>query len=131
MIRRYITEDPKIKVMTRPIEEIVESFIRLRKQNGWENPEEGLLDPMSEPIMRSQIGVEHARSINKGEFLFIEYDDLVNDTKSVIQEIYDFCKFEPYSHNFDNIVNKYPENDNVYGLLGMHDIRPKISKRLT
>ena len=35
MIRRYITDKPKILVLTRPIDEIVESFVKLRKANGW------------------------------------------------------------------------------------------------
>jgi sulfotransferase len=130
MMRRYITENPKVIVLTRPIDEIVESFIRLRKANGWDNPEVGLLDPMSEPIMRSQFGVEHAQKTNTGEFLFIEYKDLINNPGEIVEEIYTFCNWEPYQHSFTNIINKYPEDDSVYGLIGMHDIRPEIGVRL-
>jgi hypothetical protein len=31
-----------------------------------------------------------------------------------------------YPHYFKNIVNPYPENDEVYGLVGMHEIKPNI-----
>lgn len=129
MLRRYITDKPKIIVLTRPIDEIVQSFVRLRQDNGWTDPEAGLLDPMSEPIMRSQFGVEHARATNQGEFLFIEYAQLVDDTAAVLDSIYEFCEWEPFAHSFTGIENKHQENDLVYGLLGQHQIRPEIGRR--
>jgi sulfotransferase len=129
MLRRYVTDDPKVIVLTRPIEEIVQSFVRLRGANGWDNPEVGLLDPMSEPIMRSLFGVDHARATNSGEFLFIEYADLIGDTVAVLDSIYAFCGFESFTHDLDNIVDKHPEDDAVYGLAGMHDVRPTIGVR--
>jgi sulfotransferase len=128
MMRRYITDDPKIIVMTRPVDEIVSSFARLRKDNGFE-PMIGLLDAMSEPIMRSQFGVDHARATNTGEFLFVEYADLIGDTQGVLDRIYEFCEWEPFTHDLDNIVNRHPEDDSVYGLEGMHDIRSTIGAR--
>lgn len=129
MLRRYVTDDPKVIVLTRPLDEIVQSFVRLREANGWSDPEAGLLDPMSEPIMRSQFGVEHARATNTGEFLFIEYADLIGDTAEVLDSIYTFAGFDPFQHDLDNIVNKHPEDDRVYGLAGMHDVRPTIGVR--
>jgi sulfotransferase len=129
MLRRYVTDDPKVIVLTRPIDEIVQSFVRLREANGWTDPEAGLLDPMSEPIMRSQFGVDHARATNSGQFLFIEYAELVGDPQAVIESIYGFCEWEPFGHDFTNIVNQHPEDDSVYGLAGMHDIRPTIGVR--
>ena len=130
MLRRYVTDDPKVIVLTRPIDEIVASFVRLREENGWTDPEAGLLDPMSEPIMRSQFGVDYARATNSGEFLFIDYADLIGDTTAVLDSIYQFCGFEPFAHDLGNIVNKHPENDSVYGLAGMHDVRPTIGERV-
>jgi sulfotransferase len=130
MLRRYITDDPKVIVLTRPLDEIVASFVRLREANGWDDPEAGLLDPMSEPIMRSQFGVDHARATNSGEFLFIDYADLIGDTAAVLDSIYTFCGFEPFAHDLENIVNKHPEDDTVYGLAGMHDVRPTIGERV-
>ena len=130
MLRRYVTDDPKIIVLTRPVDEIVESLVRLRKTNGWTEPHAGLLEPMSEPIMRSQFGVDYAREVNSGEFLFIEYSDLVTNTVEVLDSIYEFCQWEPFEHNLSNIVNPHPEDDSIYGLIGMHDVRPSIGARL-
>lgn len=127
MMRRYITDDPKIIVMTRSIDEIVSSFVRLRTANGWDHPDAGLLDPMSEPIMRSQYGVEYARATNEGEFHFVEYADLVNSPAETLAGIYDFMGWDAFAHYFDNVTNNHPEDDSVYGLIGMHDIRKKVA----
>jgi len=130
MIRRYITDNPKVIVLTRPIDEIVRSFVELRRANGWTGDLEGdLLEPGSEPIMRSLDGVTFARESNSGEFLFIEYADLISDTDEVLNAIYVFCGFEAYQHDLSNISNKHPEDDTVYGLLGQHEIRPTIGER--
>jgi hypothetical protein len=59
----------------------------------------------------------------------VQYDDLLNNTKSTIDKIYEFCELESFEHDFNNIVNKHPEDDTIYGMLGQHDIRPTISKR--
>lgn len=130
MIKRYITKNPKIIVLTRPIKEIVRSFVKLRKDNGWVGDlESDLLIEGTEPIMRSLNGVNWAKQNNSGEFLFIEYSDLVDYTGDVVEKIYDFFEIERFDHDFNNIKNNYPENDLFYGLVGMHDIRSTISRR--
>ncbi len=129
ILNRYFDNTPKVIVLVRPLVEIVASFMALRKANGWTNLEAGLLDDGSEPIMRSLAGVEWARKNNKGEFLFVTYDQLVDDTQVSLDRIYEHCGWQPFEHNLDNIVNCYKENDAVYGLNGQHDIRSQISRR--
>jgi len=130
MLKRYVRDDPKVIVLTRPIDEIVRSFVELRKANNWQGDlESDLLIPDSEPIMRSLNGVKWAQENNSGEFLFIEYSDLVADTAEVVASIYEFSGIEPFNHNFSYIENKYPENDLVYGLKGMHEIRSVVGMK--
>ena len=129
LINKYITKSPKIIVMTRPIIDIVKSFVFIRQMNGWANPEMGLLDDESEPIMRSLNGVIHAKSINTGQFLFIEYDDLIESPQKTIDKIYDFCEWDKFEHNFSNVINQYPENDVALNMNGLHDIRKEFGRR--
>lgn len=130
MLNKYFEHKPKVIVLERPLIEIVKSFVALRQANQWEGDlEAGLLDDWSEPIVRSLNGVKYAKQNNNGEFLFVQYNDLINNTKSTIDTIYTFCELESFEHDFDNIVNKHPENDEVYGLLGQHNVRPTINKR--
>jgi sulfotransferase len=129
MLNRYFNDKPKVIVLVRPLVEIVASFMSLRKENGWQDLEAGLLNDGSEPIMRSLAGVEWARKNNNGEFLFVTYDELVDDTQATLDRIYEHCGWQPFAHNLDNIVNRYKENDQIYGLVGQHDVRSQISRR--
>ena len=129
MLNRYFDDTPKVIVLVRPLVEIVASFMLLRKENGWQDLEAGLLDDGSEPIMRSLAGVEWARKNNNGEFLFVTYDELVDDTQATLNRIYEHCGWQAFEHNLDEIVNTHKENDDVYNLVGQHNVRPQISRR--
>jgi len=128
ILNRYFNNPPKVIVLVRPMVEIVSSFLALRKANGWSDMEM-ILEDGSEPIMRSLAGVEWARKNNNGEFLFVTYDDLVDNTQASLDRIYNHCGWEPFVHDLDNIINYHKENDAVYGLIGQHDVRPQISRR--
>ena len=129
MLHRYFDNKPKVIVLVRPLVEIVASFMALRKSNGWTNLETDLLKDGSEPIMRSLAGVQWAKQNNNGEFIFVTYDDLVDDTESTLDRIYQHCEWEPFKHSFENIVSSAEEDDSVYGLIGQHEIRPSIGRR--
>lgn len=130
MLRSYITDDPKTIVLTRPVDEIVASFAALHKRNDKPFDEDLLFREGSEPLMRSLDGVAHAKQVNAGEFLFITYSELISDTNAVLDNIYDFIGVERYQHDLNSIVNTMPEDDTVYGLDGMHEVRETISERL-
>lgn len=126
LLRRYISETPKTIVLTRPIDEIIKSFESLYKLNNKPFNANEYLREDSEPLMRSLRGVEWAQQINKGEFLFITYAELVENTDNVLDDIYAFIGADRYFHNLNKIENLLPENDSIYGLLGMHDVRSQI-----
>lgn len=129
LIKKYITVSPKIIVLVRPVDEILKSFISLYESNNRDSSvvEKLYLLPESEPIMRSIQGVKYAMDNNNGEFLFVEYKNLVNETEKELNKIYQFLKINPYKHNFNKIKNLHKENDEIYGLIGQHDVREKIS----
>lgn len=129
LLRRYVTDTPKTIVLTRPIDEIINSFASLHKLNNRSFDASEYLQEDSEPIMRSLRGVEWAKQVNQGEFLFIDYAELVTDTNGILDKIYSFIGAERFEHDLENIENTLPENDSVYGLLGMHDVRKTIKLR--
>ena len=135
MLNRYFDNKPKVIVLVRPLEEILISFQSLREKSGWTDVlnEEATghgLDDGTEPIMRSLAGVEWARSNNNGEFIFVNYAQLITHTVETLERIYEHCGWKPFVHNLDHIVNKHKEDDSVYELIGQHDIRPTIGKRI-
>ena len=131
MFKKYIDLDAKIVVLERPVIDIVKSFVNLRLKNNYQgNIEAGIVDEDNEYIRRPLDGIKWAKKNNNGEFLFIQYDDLVSNTKATLEEIYKFCDIEFFEHDFNNIVRKYPENDEVYDFKNLHNIRPTISKQI-
>jgi len=58
----------------------------------------------------------------------VEYEDLISDTKNIMNKIYEFLQIPKYEHDYDNIKNDNREDDNIYGMPTLHEIRPTISK---
>lgn len=69
-----------------------------------------------------KIGYEN----NKENLLLIPYSDLVTNPMQQLQKIYQFLSLPEFTHDFNNIICSTPENDNVWGLAGLHDIRPTL-----
>jgi len=134
LLKLYLGNNFKIIILERSITEIVKSFAKLHKKNGKTADYNMLLKPGYEPIMRSINGINFIRNAYKIEnnrnnnFLFINYNNLVNETERTIQQIYDFCGWEYFEHDFNNVKVKYEENDEIYGLKGHHEIRSKVEK---
>lgn len=130
LIKNHITNEPKIIILIRPIEEIINSFCFLYEKNNQSIEPENLLIDWSEPMMRSYQGILNIiNNENTNNYLIISYNDLILETENVLDKIYKFCNLEYFKHNLNNIVNKYQEDDSIYNLEGMHFVRETISKR--
>jgi sulfotransferase len=130
IIKKYINVNPKFIILIRPIHEIVNSFCYLNDVNNILVNPEIYLEENSEPIMRSYLGIKNImENENKENYIIINYNDLIENTKSVIIKIYRLLGLNNFIHNLDNIINIHKEDDSVYGLSGIHDIRPNINKR--
>lgn len=133
LIKRCITETPKFVVLLRPVIEVFSSFVNLYDSNNI--PTDSLYDLMfkenSEPIIRSYNCSLNLIDNHFENCLFIFYDDIINKPLDVLSKVYSFCNIENnYTHNLNEIINNFPENDmEAYGLIGMHTVRPVISKR--
>ena len=133
VIKKYITTNPKIIVLTRNIEDIVKSYVNVYKKNGLtqkdaENYILGLDGVHAESLMRPVAGMLYSKTINNGEFFYIDYEDILSNPEKVIDNIYDFCEITKYKHQYTDIKLKYLENEDVI-LKGLIDVRPIINKR--
>ena len=135
LLRKYIDPEIKIIVLERSVMAIMQSFMKLYKKNNWSDANihkvlTAILEPSVEPVMRSIDGINMAKNSPERDktFLFIQYDDLIAKPAETIDRIYAFCGWEPYAHQFENIVNRHPENDDFYNLKGFHDIRSTLNQ---
>ena len=135
LLRKYIDPEIKIIVLERSVTAIMQSFMKLYQKNNWSDEKihevlKAMLVPNQEPVMRSIDGINLARNSHESveTFLFIHYDDLIAKPADTMDRIYAFGGWAPYAHQFDNIVNRHPENDDFYNLKGFHEIRPTLQK---
>lgn len=145
--RTYIKEDVRIVCPVRSIPEILASFISLIHRNsdkisfvdqylidkGIEVNDDNRCDYlMSDYGIVGQALFALAQSFRRNEqnlLKIVEYDDLVANTQQVMKEIYDFWGLENWEHSYENLENKYPENDLFqYNLEGMHTVGKTIKK---
>ena len=128
LLRNYVDKDIKVIMLERSIVDIVKSFCKLYKKNNQIIQPANFLQEGSEPLMRSLSGLIYAKHNNQAKnFLFVTYEDLVGSPEETMDRIYDFCGWEPFAHDFENIVPKYKENDSFYNLTGFHDVRQSVS----
>lgn len=149
LLKRVLPYEPKIILTVRTIVEILASFISLVHKNHevisfidqemearkefyfYRHVDENRCDALMRPnglIDKALYGIAFAcQSQYSKNFHFVEYNDLVNNTPETVSRIYDFLEIEPFKHDYKNIENKFPEQDKIYGLSGMHDVRRKVS----
>ena len=146
MLKKYVTNDPRIICTVRHPLDILASFITLFHKDGGFNfidkamlkqglfiTDDSRCEFMMNPggiVWESMNALATAFRQNQTKHIhFVQYDDLVNDPKKALQGIHSFLRMKPYEDNFDNISAKDREKDKeVYGLETMHEVRPSIKK---
>lgn len=150
LLKRVLPYEPKIILTVRSIVEILASFINLVHNNKgnvsfidkeieasqnfhfYRQPDETRCDSLMRPkgpIDNALYGLAFASQLENAKYFhFVEYDDLVSDTKKTIDGIYNFLGLELFEHNYSEIDNKFHERDETYGLYGMHDVRRRLSR---
>jgi len=142
-----IAKDIKIICPVRSILDILSSFVLLNRKAFEKKFDETVEQPWIESdycnsLMNSNMrGVISApynslaqlfvrnRELFQNTIHLVEYEDLISDTANIMNKIYDFLQIPNYEHHYDNIKNDIREDDNVYGMTTLHDVRPTISKK--
>lgn len=145
LIKKYITNEPKIIITVRDILEILASFIGLNSDllksdvianNAFNNMYRSNEDCICEYLMqggsvidRGLVSVASAvNPNNKGNFHIVEYTNLVLNPKETMSGIYKFLELPDYDHDFNNIVKLEVDNDIKMGYPeNFHTIRNSLS----
>jgi sulfotransferase len=57
---------------------------------------------------------------------FVHYEKLTAEPEKTLRAIYEFLEEPYFPHDFDNVKQITWENDEVYGIKGLHNIRSKV-----
>lgn len=126
-VKEYITEEPKVIVMLRPIVEIAESIFHIAEENDNISQAYDWMwggDPLIGPFDALKYGLNQY----KENFLFVTYDQLVLETQNTMNRIYDFFGIPRFEHNTSH-VDSTNVQEGDYHLMGLHEIREKVEKR--
>ena len=151
-IEGYIRQEAKIIVPVRRVDEILASILTMIKRNPFQEGQprinfvdeylvknnipindetrcQHLLNPdgiLWESLNAIKLGVDEGHG---DKFLFVDYNDLVEDPQKELNDIYEFLGEEPFEHTFDNLTNPHREDDiKTYGLRDMHEVHSKLEK---
>lgn len=73
-----------------------------------------------------------AEAIRQGidkNMLFIKYESLCLHPEIEMKRVYEYLEIEPFKHNFDHIEQTTKEDDDVYGIQGLHSIRNTLGMK--
>ena len=110
---------------------IIASFLRVKKDG---NANEIVRTLMNKENGKLYQDIISARNIfkSKEKYQKIEYDDLVNNTKDAVDEIYSYFEIPKYEHDFSKLsqltFNNIGYDDSVLNF-DLHTIRTNIIKK--
>ena len=142
LIRDLTGGQPRVVATTRRISEVIASFSLLADRVGPSNKMDDELHLANRPVnqwSRSRILWEkyiyHSwREFKRGYennrdcFYLVDYSYLVGNPLNAVRGVYNFLGLEQVTVATSGLVNPSPENDAVYGIKGLHDVRPKLER---
>jgi len=151
-IEGYIGQQAKILVPVRRVDEILTSILTMVHRNPFQEGQERV-NFVDEQLIKTNTPIndynrcmyllndggivyESLNAIMMGfqqnvrdKMHFVDYNDLVDNPKKTMEDIYDFLGEDYYDHDFDSLSNIHREDDlNTYGLGDMHEVRSKVEK---
>ena len=150
VLKKISPNEIKIVILIRDILEVIKSYLKLCKNNSnyFYNQIYKSLDHTT--LFTNEIETKADLIMAKGDyidtmlysihqlkknnlsknFLFIDYNDLIEKPKITINKIYDYYEIEPFKHSFKNFEKSPFYDDSVLGA-PMHKIRKdKIQKEV-
>lgn len=120
---RFAPDEPKFVVMDRDRSEVRMSLERLAANN----PAARLSSP-DEMLRRCEASFRNLTKAMPNNCVVVHYDELVSDTATVLRRIYAFFGMPDYKHQLTDIRSSSTDNDSVWGVSKMHEVRPEIRK---
>lgn len=132
---------PKIICTVRDIPEVLASFISILEKNGnsyIDNELRALNKPVTNAARCRQLWEKYVSTpwtslklgyeTNRDCLHFVDYKEITETPEQAIDGIYKFLELKPFKHKFAELNNPQPENDESYGIKGLHDVRPVLKR---
>jgi hypothetical protein len=151
ILKKYFNQNIKIVILVRNIIDILKSHIDLcnKNPNFYFNTNYNSLDKST--LYKSEIeekcdmimqkgsymdlilySIKYVKEhVDKKNYMFVDYDDFVNQPKKTLNKIYKFYEIPKFNHDLNNVsqlkINNISYNDSIFGA-PMHEIKTNILK---
>lgn len=139
--------DPEVRVVCtiRPMAQVVASFLSLIKQDPDNIVDRRLVEQEQlttdnnrvaymwhSHLEDSVISLHTALRLHGNHLHLVNYDDLVQDPRAELDKIYEFLGLEPWhEHKFNDIQPSAREDDKLWGIKNLHQVRSTVAKTST
>jgi sulfotransferase len=141
MLSLILGEEPKIICLVRDLRQILASMEKKFRQNpdkhraienhanltGTTTFKRAMIALQSPPVGLAidRLIEVHQRGWNK-KMLFLRFEDLTTQPAETLQKVYAYLGVPEFKHDFAKVAQVTQEDDQVFGIPGLHEIRPKV-----
>jgi len=141
LLNLIFDEEPKIICMVRDLRQILASMEKKFRQNpdkyrpienhvnlsGTTTLKRAVQHLQTPPVglALDRMAEIHQRGWNK-KICFVRYEDLTTQPEQTLQRIYSYLGITAFAHDFTRVAQVTQEDDDAYGIPGLHEIRPKV-----
>jgi len=141
LLNLIFDEEPKIICMVRDLRQILASMEKKFRQtpdrhrpienhqalSGTTTFKRAVMHLQTPPVglALDRIAEIHQRGWQK-KILFLRYEDLTVQPKQTMQKVYAYLGVPDFAHDFSHVPQVTQEDDQAYGIPGLHNIRPKV-----
>ena len=141
LLKMIFDEEPRIICLVRDLRQILASLEKKFRQNpdkyrpvenhvnlsGTTTFKRALLALQSPPVglALDRLLEVHQRGWAK-KMLFIRFEDLTSEPAVAMPKVYQFLGLPDFKHNFAEVTQVTQEDDAVFGIPGLHEIRSKV-----
>lgn len=129
VLKELLPYRPKIIATVRDIDDCAASFVRVSKPNDIDDflRNSGLISHLKESYTVLHSGFQYDKSC----FLFVEYEDMLNNSKKELDRIHEFLELTPFDYDFDHLDEYAPKelDEEIWNVPGLHTVAPKLQKR--
>lgn len=138
MLDKYAPSKPKFIVMQRNPDEALNSLTRLTMSNPHNQFDKDFVGNYTYEAVKQYISrpntvytnclwaLNNLLSTRPEDCCIINYERLITNADDVLDEFYDFMQLPRFEHDLNNIENSFTGDDLVWGIPGMHKIKPTL-----
>jgi len=128
ILKIIFDKEIKMIILRRPLFEVLASYVNIVKPNNVEKYIDDLISDQSSMIMMNIYPYINLVKEKNIKYHIIEYEDLLNNTKKTIKNLYNFLNIPIFSHYYENLnqfsIDNIKYNDKILGNnINFHTIR--------